>query len=64
MHCELNSLFRENIFEVNNNKNTIRSFILDKHIGYDRIGWFIYTPNMVKKDYPHWCCERTNKTKQ
>ena len=28
------------------------------------IGWFIYTPNMVKKDYPHWCCERTNKTKQ
>ena len=28
------------------------------------IGWFIYTPNMVKSDYPHWCCERTNKTKQ
>ena len=29
-----------------------------------RIGWFIYTPNIVNNDYPHWCCERTNKTKQ
>ena len=38
-------------------------FVFNKCI-WDRIGWFIYTPNMVKKDYPHWCWERTHKTKQ